>query len=539
VSSLSGKCQPCNTDGEDKQASSWCKDCQEGLCEECFQLHKKFRTLRNHEVVPLHERAFPSSSTLSLEMCEDHEGRKIEMFCESHLAPCCVLCVTMEHGKCKSICSIEEATDKVIKPEMIKHLQNDVDRLEVILEKVIVEEKANICEIEDVADKLGEEISGAKAAIIETVEKLSEKHLEEVGKATKDAKAKLKKSINSFEQRQCYLRYWKEMLVKNLTIDGLSKTLVALSYTKMEQIFQNVKKMEMSQLNIRIRAKICDDVPKLMKLPFLAEIATNDHKSPLVLCETYLENAKIKKISEFNIDHTNFTGGVYLRSGELVLADDLNDRLIHCTTDGEILREASLQGSPWDACVNKENEILVTLPTEKKVLVLNIETFNTIKTVEVDGHCYGIAQSGNIIAVGCEKNLQVFNTDFKKCRTTSDLPDIFDVAVDIDENVVYSSDSKYEVRKQDREGNAVFTYSGEHLKRPYGLTVDRVGNIYVGDRGSNNVHILSQTGRKLKIVNDAQNLQYISSIKFQENHNTNKFLVTQTEGRVKIFDFMV
>ncbi|XP_056021795.1 tripartite motif-containing protein 45-like [Ostrea edulis] len=533
MSSVTNKCEPCNIDGDDKPASGWCRDCSEALCEECLQWHKKFKPSRNHEIVPFTEGAIPSTSTSSLDMCEDHEGRKIEMFCESHLAPCCVLCVTTEHGKCKSICSIEEATDKVIKPGKVKRLRDDVDRLEVMLEKVITEERANIQEIEDVADKLGEEISGAKAAIIETVTKLEEQHLNEVGKATKDAKAKLQKSINNFEQRQCYLRHWKEIFGKNLLTDGSLKTIVALSYTKMERIFQTLREMEMSQLRFGIQAKIQDDVKKLMKLPLLAEITTNEHKSPVMLDEIDIENAEINVISEFTIDGASFTGGVYLQNGELVLADNINKKLVHCRTDGEILRKMPLRGSPWDICVNEENDIYVTLPKKKKVLVISIDTFNTTKTVEVDIECRGIAQSGNTIALGSINVLEVLSADFRKCRSSSDVKGLYDVAVDMEENIIYSSYSKHKVWKQDREGNVLFTYSDTELQHPYGLTVDRIGNIYLNGNSSNNIHILSQTGKKLRILNDVREPQ---CIKFQEN--THRFFVGEAGGRVKIFEFI-
>ncbi|XP_056022023.1 tripartite motif-containing protein 45-like [Ostrea edulis] len=532
MSSVANQCEPCDIGGDNKPASGWCRDCSEALCEECLHSHKKFKRSRNHEIVPLTVGAIPSTSTPSLEMCEDHEGRKIEMFCEIHLAPCCVLCVTTEHGKCKSICLIEEATDKVIKPGKVKRLRDDVDRLEVMLEKVITEEKANIKEVEDVAEKLGNEISGAKAAIIETVTKLEEQHLNEVGKATKDAKAKLQKSINTFEQRHCYLRHWKEILGKNLFTDGSPKTIVALSYTKMERIFQTLRKMEMSRLKIRIQAKIQDDVKKLMKLPLLAEITTNEHKSPVMLDEIDIENAEIKKISEFTIDGADFRGGVYLQNGELVLADYSKSRLIHCRTDGEILREVPLQGSPWDICVNEENDIYATLPAEKKILVISIDTFNTTKTVEVDMECYGISQSGNTIAIGGLTVLEVLSADFQKCSRSSDVEKLYDVAVDMAENIINSSYTRHKVWKQDRGGNVLFTYSDAELQRPYGLTVDRVGNLYVNGNLSNNIHILSQTGKKLRILNDVKKPQ---CIKFQKTY---RFFVGEAGGRVKIFEFI-
>ena len=89
----------------------------------------------------------------------------------------------------------------------------------------------------------------------------------------------------------------------------------------------------------------------------------------------------------------------------------------------------------------------------------------------------------------------------RRCaKLSSDLSSTDDVAIDDEVNVIYSSYSKDTVRKQDKAGNVLFSYTHEKLKTPYVLDVNRNGEILVVGNQSNNIHILSRSEELLRIL---------------------------------------
>ncbi|XP_061174013.1 E3 ubiquitin-protein ligase Midline-1-like [Saccostrea echinata] len=529
-------CNPCNREGEENEASRWCQECAEALCEDCLKYHKKIKSTLHHETVPIGENftTLVPSQRFNMDICEIHEGRKIDMFCKCHFTPCCVLCATKEHGSCQRLCPIEEVAEKLIGAESIQFLQDGIGRLDRLLETVIKEEKINLVDIDDVADKIVNDITKTKDKAIESVKRLEEKHLNEVAKLSKDAKAKLEKSIEALEQRRCYLQYWKEATSKNLSPEESSESEFVLSYIKLAQIFKDLRKLDISKLEVGIKSTIHKSVGELIELPSLGEIYLMEGIKSLMLNETNIKHAEAQMISEFKIDVDNLRGGVYLRNNELIVTDysKKRSRLIRCKTDGLILKEVTLKDRPWDVSLYDENHIYVTLPDVKAILLLNTDSLNIVKRIDSGYSCFGMSQSGNTIAIGCQLTLKVLDKDFQNIRSSSDLRNMYDVAVNVEENIIYSSYTDHIIRKEDRKGNVLFTYYHEELKSPYGLTVDRHGIIYVNGHKSNNIHILSPDGENLRIL---KGVKEPLCIKFQEN--SNRFFVAETGGTVKIFEF--
>ncbi|XP_062574369.1 uncharacterized protein LOC134236223 [Saccostrea cucullata] len=529
-------CSPCDEDGEEVKANSWCKECSEALCAECVNCHKKARPSRHHEVSLLTDMQKPMSNMYEypasvLENCENHDGRRLELFCEAHLVPCCSVCVAKEHPSCRCFCQIEEFSDELtnyIGSSKVQILQDDVEQLQDFFERIIREEKTNIDEIDDLSDNFSKEISKMSSKIIEAVKCLEETHLNELTKASKESKSKLQKSIDSFEQRPLFLQYWKESLQKNLSDKESSKNKLALSYCKMKQIHEHLINLDNAKLNIHIETKLLDNLRNLLDSCQLAEIFVQEYKS-LVPQDYYnMKNATVKKISEFEIPAARFHGGIFYKDDQLLLAD--MKRCVLCNFDGVVLRELYLPGSPWDVCSNSEKEVLVSLPQEKKIVKLASDLFEVKETVDVGCHCYGISMLGCTIAIGARDSVEIFQ-NFAKDKSINYLENTDDVEIDSENNVIFTSYSKDTVTKQDMEGNILFTYENKDLKRPYGLTIDRAGFIYVNGSRSNNIHILSRSGEKVRILEGVENPR---CIKFQDG--TNRFFVGESRGKVKIFE---
>ena len=472
----------------------------------------------------------------SLEMCEAHADRKLELFCKKHFQPCCDVCVTQDHNRCSGFCQLEEVDERLVTPKMEECLQRKVEKFCLTIEQTIQEEKANLGAIDDMTEKFSNELSELTADIIQTVKKLEEKHLDELAKLSKESKSKVQKSFNSKEQGLQYLLYWKEILMKNESRHEIPHAKRILSCSRMKRICEDLQNLNFSKIEIRIQAKLLENALKVKNFTCLAELTSNEQLKTVNVIPEKIDLTTAKLKSEGGLKITTIYGGDFLSNGKLLLTNYSEKKLIVCEVDGvlTVLQEKELSGSPYGVCAIGENEVLVTLPDEKTVFRLDSDSLEIKDTISLECWCYGIATSGNITVISTRNSVVMFSGGREESRCTkiaSGLSNTDDVALDNEDNVIYSSFSKHTVRKQDKAGNALFSYTHEKLKQPYGLAVNRNGEIFVGGNKSNNIHILSRSGELLRILEGIKNPTWV---KFQSD--TNRLFVKESNN-LKVFKF--
>lgn len=136
-------------------------------------------------------------------------------------------------------------------------------------------------------------------------------------------------------------------------------------------------------------------------------------------------------------------------------------------------------------------------------------------------------QNGRFFTIGTEL-LCTLNYDFELVNETDVDADSDDITSDVSGNIIYSCYKKNTVTKKNDKNKIIFVYKHPNLKKPYGLAADPVGNIYVCGRGSNNIHVISEAGKTLRILDGFTRPQFIA---FQEN--SFKFFVIE-EKKVRI-----
>jgi len=83
---------------EENEATHYCLDCQDYLCEICEKAHQKIKTTKNHQLISIKEmknqtqiNAIPKSS--SQIYCQIHQNEEIKLFCNDCKEPICSLCI--------------------------------------------------------------------------------------------------------------------------------------------------------------------------------------------------------------------------------------------------------------------------------------------------------------------------------------------------------------------------------------------------------------------------------------------------------------
>ena len=124
-------------------------------------------------------------------------------------------------------------------------------------------------------EKFSNELSKSTDNIIQAVQKLKEKHLDELAKLSKKSKSKLQRTVDSMEQRLQYLLYWKEVLMEKVSEQEI------LYCSRIKEICEDLQNLSYSKLEIRIQAKLLEIAQKLKNLTCLAELTSNEHLKPV------------------------------------------------------------------------------------------------------------------------------------------------------------------------------------------------------------------------------------------------------------------
>jgi hypothetical protein len=136
-------CEPCSLDGSERISDGYCKECEENMCNKCFQHHRKGKLCRNHVFLPVGCNDVQATSTnLSdgfLDKCHKHVQEIVKFYCPTHEITGCGDCIIREHKSCDVVYITDisigldetEYIGKVVKEidtssEKVKELQNKI-----------------------------------------------------------------------------------------------------------------------------------------------------------------------------------------------------------------------------------------------------------------------------------------------------------------------------------------------------------------------------------------------------------------------------
>ena len=203
-----------------------------------------------------------------------------------------------------------------------------------------------------------------------------------------------------------------------------------------------------------------------------------------------------------------------LPTGDLVLIDGKNSNVKLCRTDdSEITSNLTLPSAPFDVAVVSKYEIGVTIPEQQKVQYLGtLNGLSKTRRMRVDGHCFGIARSKDLLALTflCPEKVELISNSSGKIlrRIETDVKgnELFSAPYYIvfsnDGKHVYISDHRKDsVMKFTIKGEIIATYRAGDLDRPEALVAMEDGSVIVASRDSNSLHVISSFCNKIKVYN--------------------------------------
>ncbi|CAC5384117.1 unnamed protein product [Mytilus coruscus] len=134
-------CGPCKEGNVNTKADIWCYNCDEGLCSICSGHHKRSKSSRDHKTIDI-KSYNPSIQAIKTE-CDKH-GQQLNLYCPSHLMPCCDECISNTHSKCTGIKSLANVVEKTKVEKSKESVEKDINSMLHLLDKMVNNKSQNI-----------------------------------------------------------------------------------------------------------------------------------------------------------------------------------------------------------------------------------------------------------------------------------------------------------------------------------------------------------------------------------------------------------
>ena len=94
-------CNPCKGRGTFKHSDGYCGECEEYMCQSCFDTHKEWKLNRRHRFTDPTKRAEKRENIEYLEKCKKHLNELVKFYCPHHKKVGCGDCMVLDHKACK------------------------------------------------------------------------------------------------------------------------------------------------------------------------------------------------------------------------------------------------------------------------------------------------------------------------------------------------------------------------------------------------------------------------------------------------------
>ena len=219
-------------------------------------------------------------------------------------------------------------------------------------------------------------------------------------------------------------------------------------------------------------------------------------------------------------DRPYITGCVFLSTGQLVLCDNWNNKIMLLSSDLKVEDSLDLQQrKPWDISAASSSAVVITLPQERQLQFIELSPeLGQGQFIQLDKECWGVCVVGEEIYVSCyssglrdsDGEVRIYNTEGVVKRRLG-LPTepgssyMFRcpeyLTVNACSGRIYVSDSdRRTLTCLSEDGSIIYQYRDPELRYPRGLYVDADDYVIVCGSSSNNLQMISPSGEKVSTL---------------------------------------
>ncbi|XP_071178687.1 uncharacterized protein [Mytilus edulis] len=527
-------CGPCIAGKVNTKADIWCYNCDEGLCSACSGHHKRSKLSRDHKIIDI-KNYKPSVQAIRTE-CDKH-GQQLNLYCQSHLMPCCDECISISHSKCTGIKSLASIVEKTKIEKSKESVEKDINSVLQLLGKIVNNKSQNIKRGEQEYKSIKKFIVKIRNEIDKHLTHLEKKICNEADTILNEEKSKATDLIAEIGEKQKNLKKMQDQLHSVIPHASKLKSFIGIHEIE-QQVHQCQRYIDDLDKDDRakeftIKMEENNEVEKIIKkfgsLGDLTVVKTDMDlkKETGVSREAQVESQEQSNINNMTINIENkiqinireINDMICLMDGRLIIVE-WADKVNLLTPDGKLLKQLPIGGEAFSVTQINQNTIAITYPLEKAIRIFNMENETVTKVIPLDNACRGLSSSDDSLVVGLDSDeiriIDLEGNTLKSIRVEceSNLCNL----VYCNDRVIYSDHFGNAVYCVDQSGKQIWQYT-QDLSGPWGLCTYTYGNIIVADEDSHRIIVISKDGKESKVL-ISDGLEYPRCICLKQNESS-------------------
>ena len=236
-------------------------------------------------------------------------------------------------------------------------------------------------------------------------------------------------------------------------------------------------------------------------------------------------------------DTSSITGCIVMANGRVVVCDFCNYKIKLLNSSGILTGSKKLSSYLWDVSVLDPTSVIVTLPDNKQLQVVQVyPQLKPGRVIQLDKECRGVKVGKGELYVTCcndyfgegeaDGEIRVLDLDGKVKKRLGINQDGSFMFTSPDYITVNSSGEKIfvsdgwtdTITSMSVDGRVIYTYKDDSMRRPHGLLCESEDNILVCGRSSNNVQVLTADGKRhCTLLTASDGLKGPQSIAYRDN----------------------
>ena len=522
------RCGPCKADKIQKQANYYCKECVEHLCNSCKDYHTKMKVTENHTILSDDKIPVPTSGKQVhsfVPYCTCNKNQAVEFFCEDHRDVVCDQCKRVNHQHCKLVKIQEKSADYTnlrLSAVLIK-LKGLVFKVNNILEL----NKSSSEEFNCLRHESKKEIQEIRLKINACLDSLEDCAMKELDEYYGNQQQNIEKQMSPWTAASKVLALDSQKLEDSAT-DGNKFNMFTVDVQISKHISEYETTLSDSVKNDLKPVKTFEGIKKLTDIQTYISSLGNPNETYTNLassakCENtfnfskkVLLGKKAQLKCQANVKsrddklRPSISGCTFMSDGSVVLCDNANNKLKSLDTDLLLKESLKLSSSPWDLSIVDNSKVIITLPRIQQLQYIQIfPQLMAGRRIHLDKAGRGIEVFGGEIYTTYidkkgEGGVIVFDLNGKMKKQISvngEKPFLcrfpFYITVNRSEKIFisYGSVDTGTVACMSADGNVFYEYKNKDFKNARGMYIDGENNIFVCDKVSNNIQVITSAGK--------------------------------------------
>ena len=503
-------CDPCLESNKTVHAETYCSECEQKLCAECTESHRRFKSLKSHHVIDLSSIGprIPPSSKIN---CEIHTDVQIDYFCSQHDVICCRVCLSDSHRSCETVIPLDFASKDVKNSSFLSDTLKEQDYMTETLKKMEENRDENQKLLKQKKSLIIKQISAAKSKVRKYLDDIEERLITEVASVQEKNEEKINREKHEISQLTSVLKDNKQEL-EFLKDHGSNNQLFLVLRKQITSIQKTDKKIHDMTSAINEIDMEFEEI-KNVNIETIGSLSQITRPCPIKYKSMKVQHPQVQQDRRQTLTKFIKEGEVKLKHGEQYLLTDMavtsDNKLLLCNFHPSHRKvyiykdyktyedEISFTSRPYCITVVPcTDKAVVTLPCEGSIQFINTTNNTKNKKIKIEV-CGGVTAVKDKIYIGGEDKVLILNTDRSRVRK---------ITTDggVNHNLLYNERNDQLLLRQDGglccinlDGHVIYRYD---ISGSLGLAVDQQGHVYICGRDSNDIHRLSPDGTLRDIV---------------------------------------